>query len=237
MSISYRESHLTKGNEYQSTFSELPYRRLMWRMERRALDQILGSIATARMRYLDFACGTGRVLSHLEARFESSTGVDVSESMLVVARQSVTKARVVQGDLTRQEFFRPSSFDVVTAFRFFPNAENALRHGVLSVLSRLLRPNGRLVFNNHRNVESLRNSIKSRVGHGVVTGMTHAEVQRLIAPHGFIIERALPIGYWPGSEFNRRMPLTMLQAAEWLAAALRPPMRWSNNVLYVCRHS
>ena len=127
---SYRESHLHKGWGYHTTFSSLRYRATIWRLEQRLLFEIVrDNFPTEPPRYLDFACGTGRILGHLAPYCESALGVDVSASMLDVARRKVKRAEIIEADLTRDDRLCGQEFDLITAFRFFPNAGTGTTYG------------------------------------------------------------------------------------------------------------
>ena len=120
---SYRDSHLDRGTDYDEGWSTIPHRAMMWRLEQRALDSIFARAGGRRFEdYLDFACGTGRMLGFLGKYAQSVTGVDISPSMLEVARERVPKAELICGDLTREPLLTNRQFDVISAFRFFPNA-------------------------------------------------------------------------------------------------------------------
>ncbi len=62
----------------------------------------------------------------------SATGIDVSASMLAVARQSAPSAEIVEGDPTREDLLSERHFDLITAFRSFPNAEDPLREAAMA---------------------------------------------------------------------------------------------------------
>ena len=69
-------------------FSDAPYRKYIWETEKRILNELLARYFDKRIEnYLDFACGTGRILAHLEPHARQSVGLDLSESMLEVAAQ------------------------------------------------------------------------------------------------------------------------------------------------------
>ena len=125
---SYRDSHLTKGMDYHSNFQQNPRRKLLWDIERGILDQIFKHHFSGRqVEHLDFACGTGRILAFMQPRVSSSTGVDVSTAMLEVARAATPNAQIIHADLTRESALGDRKFDLITAFRFFSNAEPKLR--------------------------------------------------------------------------------------------------------------
>ena len=67
-------------------------------------------------RYLDFACGTGRLLSFLENNFAASTGVDISKDMLNIAEKYRKKSELICGDITREHLLDGRKYDIFTAF-------------------------------------------------------------------------------------------------------------------------
>ena len=200
--LPYVERHKGRGADYAETFSPEanPYRAMVWRLERRALDDILRRyLVPGKIAQLDFACGTGRILGHFRDQVASATGVDVSPSMMEVARTAAPAAELIEADLTRNDVLGDRSFDLVTAFRFFPNAEPELRRSALSALARHLAPGGILVFNNHKNRNSLRRRLLRLLGRDVVTlgTMSHVEVESLVAGAGLQILEVVPLAVLP----------------------------------------
>lgn len=127
---------------------------LVWTLEKRVLDRVCVEqrARSGTLAYLDFACGTGRVLAHLEDRCDRARGIDVSPEMLERARARVRKAELVCVDVTREGAPLEDVYDLVTAFRFLLNAEPALRAAALRALARRLRDGrSRLVLNTHGN--------------------------------------------------------------------------------------
>jgi SAM-dependent methyltransferase len=232
--VDYRKSHTAKGVDYDQRFVEHAYRALLWDLEREALDDILPPERCRELDFLDFACGTGRVLRYLMGRVGSATGVDVSASMLAIAARSTGGARLVQGDVTREPLFPSASFDLVTAFRFFARAEAELRSAALVAIHDLLRPDGLFVFNNHVNAANLRSRVKRLLHVGLVEGMAHGEVRALLDDHGFRIERVYPIGLWPGTERAPKVLMPLLRPVERVPAGWRPLAPLANDVIYVC---
>ena len=153
---SYRELHLHKGADYHELFYTLPHLAMVWRLERKLLPRIVRKYFPADPpTHLDFACGTGRVLGLLSPMTTSSTGVDLSASMLQIARDTIADVEFVEADITRDDLLGNRQFDLITAFRFFPRAEPTLRREALMSIKPHLSPVGALIFNNHRNRGSL----------------------------------------------------------------------------------
>ena len=237
-SESYRESHQGCGPDYHERFTNNPRRRMMWQIEQRVLGEVLDRFPDGhRPDYLDFACGTGRVLGFVAPYTAIAIGVDVSPSMLELARQNAPSARLLETDLTRDQTpLTGRDFDLVTAFRFFPNAEPELRRDAISALTDHLKPGGRLVFNNHRSLSSLRHRLVrlltfGRRGHG---GMSPDEVTDLVDGAGLEIEAVSHAGVVPEYEWLLLRPRWLVEWLERLATRL-PLASIAENLVYVCR--
>ena len=242
---SYRESHLHKGLDYHDTFSSLPYRAVIWRLEQRLLLNIVRNhFFDEPPRYLDFACGTGRILGHLSPYCRSAAGVDVSASMLDVARRADTGIEIIEADITKTDKLNERIFDLITAFRFFPNAEWQLRKEALSVLARHLSGEGILVFNNHKNARSLRrrlSSMKRRAQGRTELArerrmMSDLDVGNLVAEAGLRIHRVFHMGVLPFADHMKWLPQTAITLIEGGLCHIPFAKPWAQNLIYVCRH-
>ena len=133
---SYRESHLgaAKARSYdEDLWDPQAAKGLDWLVEQRLLAGILRSAgSSAPGSAADFACGTGRVLEFLGRYFPAPVGIDVSPDMLALARARCPRAKLILGDVTTMPSLAPGPFDLITAFRFFLNAEPPLRSEVLA---------------------------------------------------------------------------------------------------------
>ncbi len=241
VSQSYRDSHREKGPEYQELFTA-PHTAMVWRMERTVLQRIVDEFLDSGIDdYLDFACGTGRVLGFLSARARSATGVDVSESMLEVARKNAPGAELICADITRDHVLRERSFDLITAFRFFPNAEDDLRVGALRELASRLRSDGVLVFNNHINAGSLAirlARLRGRESADPTTRiMSRREVENLVAAAGLGIVREYPIASLPLSNRHMIRPVAVVESVERVLGRIPMTRSIAQNIVYVCRAS
>jgi SAM-dependent methyltransferase len=142
----------------QQFWSPRSARALTWGLEQELLDLVLARDLDRRPSVaIDFACGTGRILSYLEGRAERTIGVDVSAQMLDLARRRCRRSQLIRHDVTEAPVpDLPAPVDLVTAFRFFLNAEPDLRAGVLDWMRGVLAPDGALVANFHLNPNSMR---------------------------------------------------------------------------------
>lgn len=233
----YRQSHLAKGADYDADFVEIPRRRLMWKIEQRILAKILDHYLPAQdVDHLDFACGTGRILAHLESRVARSTGVDISPTMLEVARTQAPLAQILEGDITESSLLGDSTFDLITAFRFFPNAESELRRVAMHQLASHLRPDGILIFNNHRASTFTRSRLARIISSGKRgnQGMTPLEAHRLVLCAGLEVVRTHHTTVVPESEGHPFRPRWLIEGLEDLGARL-PISQLAGNHIYVCR--
>jgi SAM-dependent methyltransferase len=126
---------------------------ILWDVERALLPVILrhAQPQNSTIRYLDFACGTGRVLGFLESRMAHSVGIDVSDAMLLEARKKARHSRLICKDIGREDDAVEGVYDVITAFRFFSNADAETRTKVLAGLLRRMHADSVLIANTHTN--------------------------------------------------------------------------------------
>jgi predicted TPR repeat methyltransferase len=216
-------------------FSPGSFNTVMWKREQRLLDHILQRHVASRQSYLDFACGTGRVLTYVERHFAMSMGIDVSHTMLAAAKERVREATLVQGDVTRDPaVLGGRRFDFITAFRFFLNAQPSLRDEAMACLASALKDEqSRLLFNVHGNRYSTRALIaaKARFTHEQFASMSVRESAELAARHGLEIVEWYGIGSYDKA-LLRMMPWSAWRWAERTAAL---PKRFAVYLYFVCR--
>ena len=240
--VDYRDSHKNpaKGEGYDVRAHHGRYRSLVWAWEQERLREVLDRFAEGReIHLLDFACGTGRIIGHLEGCVSSATGVDVSRSMLDVARRRVRQGEILEADLTRDDALQGRRFNLITAFRFFLNAQSTLRQDAMEALAAHLAADGLLVFNNHLQRGSLTHlalaawcRVRGRPFERRTMSMD--DVRALVTQAGL---RIVDTHYWgviPATD--NRMPLPgplLVRIEDWLS-------RWrvfhplADNVLVIC---
>ncbi len=236
-SKSYRDSHKTKGRDYDQLFIDAPHTAMLWELEKRILDEIVARLGErgSPLEYLDFACGTGRILGYLEDRVDRAVGIDVSASMLEVARSSAKKAEIVEGDITHEDVLGEQKFDLVTAFRFFPNAEPSLRVDAMKRLVKHLKRKGVIVFNNHLNSTSLSRILGRVIGRWNVRAMAIGEVLQLTEQSHLEIVDQYYLGILPFTDRFSPLPTAVTAKLEALASRLPGANRLAQNLVYVCR--
>jgi SAM-dependent methyltransferase len=194
----YRLSHLSRGGTYDATLAAAPFDAYMARFEGQHLRRIIPTLfPSAPPRYVDFACGTGRITEVVAPMCAEAVGVDVSPEMLQQARRKCPTVRFVQADLTTQTDLDLGSFDLVTAFRFFGNAQQSLRMAALSAIHRLLRLGGCLVLNSHRNPHAVAALLHAATGGGSGgMDLNYLKLRSMLRRFGFEVEQAIPVGVW-----------------------------------------
>jgi SAM-dependent methyltransferase len=157
--VSYRDEFDTpeKAHRYETVeYAESAYATILSKIEADLLRAEIEKLRRAKKHidYLDFACGTGRIIALLEPYADTATGIDISTSMLALAARKTKKARIIAADITAAREIE-GRYDFITAMRFFLNAEAPLRIAALAALAARLRDaESRLVINNHANLYS-----------------------------------------------------------------------------------
>jgi SAM-dependent methyltransferase len=195
------------------------------------------------LRLLDFACGTGRVLSAIEPEVASADGVDISAEMLAVAQKKCTKARLQVGDILAQPELLQNGYDVITAFRFLLNVEPELRRHVLRRLREVISvPDGLLVVNVQGNSRSLRHPAilwrrwreRRHRTNTMLNEMSPGETRALFSECGFEVVSQFGFGILPPNFY--RTPMRDLAFA--FDKTLAGNRRWNDravDMLFVCR--
>lgn len=131
---------------------------IIWDLEKEIISGLIDRHIgyTGGKSLLDFACGSGRILSFLEARFHIAVGIDISPEMAKVASARLQYANVIVGDVTINSELLPGPFNVITAFRFMLNADPLLREQALLALGRRMDGSSVLIVNVHGHAPSLR---------------------------------------------------------------------------------
>jgi len=242
---SYRQS-FTKARAV-SNYDERVYRpgssaEILWRAEAAIIRRLGEEILRARKNtsYLDFACGTGRVLALLEDLAESASGIDISAAMLDRARTKCRHASLMCKDITQPAAEIEGQYDLITSFRFLTNAEPDLRLAALRQLHRRLKDDGVLLINTHSNPYSyrlfflpyhwLRDRFKGRELYGY---LSNAGARRTLEAEGFRVERVIGMGFVP-SKLLPVIPSGIAAAIESGLAGKSIVQRFGVNQLFVC---
>ncbi len=202
----YRAVHLEKGSRYDAYLAESPFDAYMAAWERRHLpDLVRRFFPQGPQRYLDFACGTGRITEQVAQLARQSTAVDISPTMIEEARRKCPQTTFHLADLTQQQALDLGQFDLITSFRFFGNAQDDLREGALRAITERLATGGHLIINSHRNPRALYARMARATGGSAGEMDLHLpKLRGLLDRHGLTIVALQPIGAWM---FRTRMML------------------------------
>ena len=198
----YRQSHLERGADYDAALVHDPFDAFLAARERALLlEAVAREFPQGIRRYLDFACGTGRITQLVAPLAAQSYGVDVSETMLAQARAKCPGTTFLLRDLTHE----PAGIEpvqLVTAFRFFGNAQDELRQDAIRAIHDVLAERGILILDNHRNPWTVRQGIRRLVGDRAdATGdgrldLHHWKLRRLLIRGGFQVASLRGIAFW-----------------------------------------
>jgi SAM-dependent methyltransferase len=121
------------------------------------LAEVSRRYGTGGKRWLEPACGAGRLVAEAASRGFQVVGYDISEKMLAHARARLSPAlrrRVRLHPARMEEFFQPElegqvdlAFNLVSTFRYLDSEQAALAH--LEATRRLLQPGGLYVLGFH----------------------------------------------------------------------------------------
>ncbi len=193
----YRSWHMNQGPEYDECISRSPLDLYMAQREGELISRIVSRLfPTGIPAYLDFACGTGRITSLVAPRAHVSVGVDISEKMLGEARPRSPGTDFILADVTNSSL-DIGPFDLITGFRFLGNAQHTLRFEALRALRGLLKSDGYLLMNNHRNPWSVQSVVLQTQGlTNTAVDLNYIKLRRMYAAAGFRIVRTYAIGAW-----------------------------------------
>ncbi len=227
----YSKSHLKKGKDYHNRFEYFIGRKILFDLEKK----IVLKESTGYESHLDFACGTGRWLSIINIK--DTYGLDISESMLNVAKENNKGATLYNFNFREVDKLNGKSFELITAFRFFPNADPLLREDAIKYLSSKLKREGKLIFNNHRNFWSLPYVFFRFLFLGFwQAGMSHNQVIKLIENAQLKIITTYSLGIMPQGEVRAILPWFIIKFIENINARFLSKFhRIGYNMIYICK--
>ena len=237
----YRASHAgpDAGRIYDQTHERGYYAALWKKIEKPLLATTLQGLGGSDRKCLDFACGTGRITNLAAEFFGTVVGVDVSDSMLSCARVP-GNVRLHKIDLTRKPL--GDTFDIVTAFRFFLNADERLRTEALRAIDRHLKPGGSLICNVQMNATSPIGLV-CRVLNRLPwcqrrNTLSIDELSSLLSSAGFTIRQVSAYGYLPRPGYLLpKLCEGLVGPAERLAVAIKIPPKFAQQFLIVAQKS
>jgi predicted TPR repeat methyltransferase len=230
----------TAAHHYDSViYAEGSHDSCLWQLEREWLTREFARLAPGMdtYSYLDYACGTGRVLSTFSELVAQSMGVDASASMLIRAREAANTASLICGDLADDaSLLLGRNFDLITTFRFVLNAEVEIRERVLRLLACHLTIRGLLVLNVHGNRHSIRHL---GVARDKRLGVSHCEMsipeaRALIQRAGLEILSWRGFGLMPARAYRTAMR-TMAMSVDDYSSGAWPLTLLGQDLVFICR--
>lgn len=238
----YRASHAApdKGRQYDAYYRSDRWNAFLWGREQEILERVLARECPSQScTVLDFACGTGRVSAFLEGRVGHLVGVDVSDPMISEAREKVPSAELILGDIVSDpSVLGERDFQLITAFRFFVNAEPQLRRDAMAALTRHLDPQGAIVFNIHHHIGSpyvrLVRAVERRRNRPY-NWMSLAQTHALCESAGLELRAVHPAGVAHIPKVH--VPERVLRPLDRAACAMPLAYRVAEDLICVARHA
>jgi SAM-dependent methyltransferase len=232
------------GNRFELALHELEGRELR-ELFRRLRD------SDPHTRYLDFACGTGRILAVFQDLIRDKVGVDTSDGQLAVARRKVPDAVLIKGNVvTDPDLLGGRRFDLITCFRLFLNLEPEYRVPILQALRGLLAPGGHLIVDNHMNRYSVLGAAAFAAHHvfgmprkphvppgkrGIISTMSEREMRQALGAAGLEVREVRRLFLLPGHGSAMLLPERWLVPVEAVFSRIPGLNRASKNQIFVCR--
>ncbi len=259
--MSYTSAY-TKHYQQQETSGESYDRSLANRFEL-AIFQLEESILRNLFRrlysanrdtaYLDYACGTGRIIAVFKDLIRIKVGVDTSPGQLAIAQKKVSDAEFIEGNVvTDPELLGGRRFDMITSFRLLLNLEPENRGPILRALRELLMDDGYLIVDNHMNRYSVL-GVTALFAHrvlgvpkkplvppgrrGIISTMSELEMRQELAEAGLEVVEIHRLFVLPGHGRLQLLPTRWLVPLEALLSRIPGLRLISKNQIYVCRRT
>jgi len=239
--IDYRKSHIGKNKVsfYESNiYDKSSYDTAIWKIEKNYLIKFIEKyLRGVEINYLDFACGTGRIISFLETKVNRSFGIDVSKDMLELAKNKVTNSEFIQGDISKEPSLIKGKYNLITSFRFFLNAQDTLRHKILDVLYKKLSKDGIFILNIHGNKFSLRFFsvfLRKYIFRQTVNQLSFWEMKNILTEHNFKIIDFCGIGFIT-TKLYRLVPDRLFNIVDSILRKIGFLNYFAVNLILVCK--
>lgn len=194
-------------NDLASTYDQNrfdnSYGRFIDTQERKILDTLL---TNQNEQILDLACGTGRLLNY------ASIGVDASAEMIEVARRKFPEKTFLQNE-AHQITLQNNSVDTIISFHFFMHLDQDKINQVLEESNRILKKNGRIIFDIPSRKRRNLLGYKKANWHGA----TSLSIKDLEAHPNFKIKRTFGFLFFPIHRFPESCRKSLLKLDSFIA--------------------
>jgi SAM-dependent methyltransferase len=236
----YRESHNSPnyGQKYSEAYKS-GYYAAQWRdLEIPILTSLFTRSALDTRSCLDFACGTGRIATLASKYFDRVVAVDIAAPMIEQVPK-IDNVSCILRDITLEKL--SEHFDVITAFRFFLNAQESLRIEAIRAMHSHLKPGGILICNNHMNSSSpmgIAYQLLSSAGLGNQKTLSTRHLSDLLEGGRFSVSRIIPYSFLPRpgpllSKVTERLVLPVEKCSKFL----KVPGSLAQAALLICRRN
>lgn len=198
----YKNNHLSEEQvrDYAHTYSQGYFFNQWEFIEKEFLASRFEDLSGKdKKRYLDLACGRGRILSLAENYFSKTVGADISEQMLKHAADNCVKSELQHSGI--EEVTCTEKYDVITMFRYFLNAEPPSRIKALEKVRELISDNGTFITNVHVSSGSIRGLVYRLRNwlcrKPIANTLSFAEFRDLLTSQGFEIQEVYWHSYFP----------------------------------------
>jgi len=246
--IDYRDQFRESAEDYEKT-TQSRHIRLIYELEKQVLLKLLADMDSRKKACMDLACGTGRWTEILQEHFKETIGVDVSEQMVSLAKQKCQKAEFIVTDITGDDAdnrLQGREFDVITAFRFYKNAQEQLREQVTEAIPEYLKKNGLFIFDLHLNTFSFMGilagiirffKLQRPLGIGELTVRTISlnDIKNLFKQSPFEVIDYYGMGVLPGRTNYTLLPKKLLYKIESFFTTHKILRNFSYNILVVAK--
>ncbi len=222
---------------------------LIYTLEKQVLERVFAEMGSRDKSLMDFACGSGRWTCVWEDYFANALGVDVSEQMISVARDKCHKAEFLVTDITSDDVdstLEGRTYDVITAFRFYKNAQESLRQSATKALPKYLKDGGLFIFDLHLNTFSFMGILASLMrflrfpklfgmSQLLIRTMSLRDIQTLFKDSEFEVIDHYGMGVLPGRANMMVLPRPWLHKIETFFTTRKILRGLSYNVLVIAR--
>ena len=229
----YSNSHLKKeGKEYHKKFYCFEGRSILWELEKKILLDFIEY--KKDNSHLDFAAGSGRIAILLREFFKVQYLLDISSSMLDGKEEKLKNSKIIIEDFRKTNSLSEKKFDLITAFRFFPNAEPVLRQKAMKFISDHIKDKGYIIFNNHKNFWSIPFLMSRLLFLSDGFGMTHKEIINLLKKNNLKLIEYYSTGLFTSKERSKIIPWKIIRILENLFFKIfKGKHKFGYNVIYI----
>ena len=179
------------AESYDENRFENTYGKFIDKQERKLLDKLLTNRSEI---ILDLACGSGRLLNYAEF------GIDASSKMIEIAKQKHKNKSIYLADAEKTHF-ESNSFDTIISFHFFMHLEQDKIDKIFEECFRILKKNGRIIFDVPSKKRRDLLNFKSNEWHGAYS----TSISELKLNHRFKVNRTFGFLFFPIHRFPKFM--------------------------------